>query len=481
MDGENLYEYWERFKQLLASCPFHGIRYTDQDLLLNFCGGLLDDDARLIKAATQEGIEYMSVQEVNDLIERLVESSKNFGRRVKRESAASSSKQSSNHMEDKVDFLTNLVKELAKGNGIKSHVKFCGLCYDPTHPTDGCPSLQTEEASEAVKALGFRKFDPYSNTYNEGWKAHPNFGWGGNQNKNQKGPSNSSFQKPNQNQNQSQNSLEDMMKTLAMNQVAMIGNLETQVRQILNTLTTKPTQGGSIPYHTIPPPTKEQAKAVCLRNGRELVEAPKAPKKSRPLSIVHEVEDVVEDEIEVVVEHGKASTPEQERINEPLSEYEPQAPFPSALNDTRIIDKKTSSLYDIFRKVEVNIPLLDLLSSVPKHGNILKEFCTTKRANKTKSMKKIKDNEHVSAIFQKRLPQKCGDPGMFTIPCKIGALDCHITMLNLGASINGLPHYLYESLKLGPLKLTPTVIYLVDRSNIYPKGIIEDVLVKVGI
>ncbi|XP_074290236.1 uncharacterized protein LOC141616966 [Silene latifolia] len=288
----------------------------------------------------------MSVQEANELIERLVGSSRNFGRRIRKASVASSSRQSSNHIDEKVDFLTNLVKELTKGNGTTSHVKFCGLCNDPTHPTDGCPSLQTEEAIEAVKALGFRKFDPYSNTYNEGWKSHPNM-----------------------------------------------------------------------------------------------------------------VEDVVDDEIEVVVEHGEASSPEQVRINEPLPEYEPQAPFPSALNDTRIIDKKTSSLYDIFRKVEVNIPLLDLLSSVPKHAKFLKELCTTKRTNKAKSMKNVRFSEHVSAMFQKHLPQKCGDPG---------------------ASINVLPAYLYESLKLGPLKPTRTVISLADRSNIYPKGIFEDVLVKVG-
>ncbi|XP_074265593.1 uncharacterized protein LOC141588034 [Silene latifolia] len=110
----------------------------------------------------------MSVQEANELIERLVGSSRNFGRRIKKTSGTFSSRQSSNHMEEKVDFLTNLVKELTKGGGSTSHVKFCGLCNDPTHPTDGCPSLQTEEAIEAVKAIGFRKFDPYSNTYNEG-------------------------------------------------------------------------------------------------------------------------------------------------------------------------------------------------------------------------------------------------------------------------------------------------------------------------
>ncbi|XP_074265719.1 uncharacterized protein LOC141588165 [Silene latifolia] len=95
-------------------------------------------------------------------------------------------------------------------------------------------------------------------------------------------------------------------------------------------------------------------------------------------------------------------------------------------------------------------------------------------------MKKVRASEHVSGIFQKRLPQKCSDPDMFTIPCKIGDLDCQHAMLDLGASINVLANYLYESLKLGPLKPTRTVICLADRSNIYPKGIVEDILVKVG-
>ncbi|XP_074299426.1 uncharacterized protein LOC141630520 [Silene latifolia] len=478
MYGENLYEYWERFKQLLASCPYHG--YTDHDLLLNFCGGLLEDDARMIKATTQGGIEYMSVQEANDLIEWLVGSSRNFGRRIKKASVASSSKQNSTHMEDKVDFLTNLVKELEKGGGSISHVKFCGLCNDPTDPTDGCPYLQTEAGNEVVKALGFRKFDPYSNAYSEGWKAHANLGWGGNQNQNKKGLSKSSFQKPNQNQNQSQNFLEDMMTTLAANQVALQANTkEFQTAVLQQYRLTESRIGGSLPSHTFPPPTKEQAQAIFLRNGRELLEAPKAPKKSKPLPAVHEVEDVIEDKIELVVDHERATTPKKLRIDEPLQEYEPQAPFPSALNDTTVMDKETSTLYDIFHKVEVNIPLLDLFSSVPKNPKFLKELCTTKRINKAKSMNNVRASEHVSAMFQKRLPQKCCDLGMFTIPCKIGELEYQRAMLDLGASINVLPHYLYECLKLRPLKPTHVVISLADRSNIYPKGIIEDVLVKV--
>ena len=53
-------------------------------------------------------------------------------------------------------------------------------------------------------------------------------------------------------------------------------------------------------------------------------------------------------------------------------------------------------------------------------------------------------------------------------------------MLDLGALINIIPYSLYESLKLGTLVETGVVIQLVDRSNAYPKGIVENVLFKVG-
>ncbi|MED6112225.1 hypothetical protein PIB30_059764 [Stylosanthes scabra] len=41
--------------------------------------------------------------------------------------------------------------------------------------------------------------DPYSNTYNQGWKNHPNFSWGGNQ-----GSNNRPYQLPFQRQQQYQ-------------------------------------------------------------------------------------------------------------------------------------------------------------------------------------------------------------------------------------------------------------------------------------
>ena len=40
-----------------------------------------------------------------------------------------------------------------------------------------------------------------------------------------------------------------------------------------------------------------------------------------------------------------------------------------------------------------------------------------------------------------------------------------------------MPSYIYDSLNIDPLKKTSVVIELADRSNVYPKGVLDDVLV----
>ncbi|KAJ9130123.1 hypothetical protein P3X46_034999 [Hevea brasiliensis] len=53
-------------------------------------------------------------------------------------------------------------------------------------------------------------------------------------------------------------------------------------------------------------------------------------------------------------------------------------------------------------------------------------------------------------------------------------------MADLGASINVMSNSVFQTLNLGPSKETSVIIQLVDRSNAYPLGVVEDVLVQVG-
>ncbi|MED6214184.1 hypothetical protein PIB30_100431 [Stylosanthes scabra] len=61
----------------------------------------------------------------------------------------------------------------------------CGLCGGP-HDSQTCSFIMDDQSSaEQVSYMGNQPRpphnDPYSNTFNPGWKNHPNFNWGGNQ------------------------------------------------------------------------------------------------------------------------------------------------------------------------------------------------------------------------------------------------------------------------------------------------------------
>ncbi|KAM1683194.1 hypothetical protein EV1_034086 [Malus domestica] len=148
------------------------------------------------------------------------------------------------------------------------------------------------------------------------------------------------------------------------------------------------------------------------------------------------------------------------------------APFPHWFMQSKK-DESDKDILDTFRKVQVNIPLLDAIKQVPKYAKFLKELCTTRKRASNKEVVRVSEN--VSAVLQRKLPPKCKDPGSFTIPCVIES-----AMLGLGASINVMPYSIYASMNLGELKNDGVIIQLADRSNAYPKGVLEDVLVQVN-
>ncbi|XP_030494783.1 uncharacterized protein LOC115710563 [Cannabis sativa] len=88
--------------------------------------------------------------------------------------------------------------------------------------------------------------------------------------------------------------------------------------------------------------------------------------------------------------------------------------------------------------------------------------------------------EEFSAITQKKLPQKLKDPGSFSIPCEISGLKFEKSLCNLWASINLMPLSVFKKLDTGEVKPTTISLQLADRSFTYRRGIIEDVIIKVG-
>ncbi|KAK5771938.1 hypothetical protein PVK06_048194 [Gossypium arboreum] len=107
----------------------------------------------------------------------------------------------------------------------------------------------------------------------------------------------------------------------------------------------------------------------------------------------------------------------------------------------------------------------------------LKELLVNKR--KLDEASHVELNVVCSGILQNKLPHKLKDLGSFTIPCLIGSLDISHALADLGASINVMPYKMFKQLGLGKPKQTRMSIQLADKTIRFPRGIIEDVLVKV--
>ncbi|GKA91830.1 reverse transcriptase domain-containing protein [Tanacetum coccineum] len=83
-------------------------------------------------------------------------------------------------------------------------------------------------------------------------------------------------------------------------------------------------------------------------------------------------------------------------------------------------------------------------------------------------------------MLLKKLLEKLGDPGKFLIPCNFPGMDvCH-ALADLGTNINLMPLSIWKKLSLHELTPTRMTLELADRSITHPKGLAEDVYVKVG-
>ncbi|XP_020208907.1 uncharacterized protein LOC109793846, partial [Cajanus cajan] len=87
-------------------------------------------------------------------------------------------------------------------------------------------------------------------------------------------------------------------------------------------------------------------------------------------------------------------------------------PFPPKLIPRKKMEEVDKDILETFRKVEVNIPLLDAIKKIPRYVKFLKELCTHKR--KMKGNERISMGRNVSALIGKSVPhilEKCKDSG----------------------------------------------------------------------
>ena len=151
-------------------------------------------------------------------------------------------------------------------------------------------------------------------------------------------------------------------------------------------------------------------------------------------------------------------------------------PFPQELRNKKKASQQADIL-EVLGQVKVNTPVFDIIKQVPANAKFLKEICTIKKGLGIE--KKAFLTEQVTAIIQSKNPVKYKDRGSPTISVNFGGTCIDKALLDLEASVNLLPYSVYKQLGLGELKPTNITLSLADRSVKIPKGIVEDVLVKV--
>ncbi|KAG8493404.1 hypothetical protein CXB51_010808 [Gossypium anomalum] len=137
-DAETLYDYWERFKKLCASCPQYDI--TEQSLLQYFYEGLKLMEMNMVDAASGGALVNMTPQQARNLISTMAANSQQF--RANPEPPRRVHQLSNSTLEDKVDRIANILNSLVVEKAKTARV--CGICATPEHTTDACPSLNDD-------------------------------------------------------------------------------------------------------------------------------------------------------------------------------------------------------------------------------------------------------------------------------------------------------------------------------------------------
>ncbi|CAM8996318.1 unnamed protein product [Rhodiola kirilowii] len=535
--NESMYDYLEKFNRLERSCCNLGL---PEKLVVEYLlDGFRPLDKMLLDASAGGTMMSLPLSGIRELVTKVAENARfreettrqeEFSRTksvAKAESPAQPISEQLKEMREMKEMMATLIRRQPVV------VKPCEFCGASDHKTDACPTLYEEDPVEVNAIDGHQAYNNRSGPNQVYGRAPPGQDWRNNAPREghqqfhhaQQGapqasqgyyrPPHRQFQQngPGQYQRAPSHdqagpssrgpgkSLEEIVKELSITMQQQqiktdgaIADLAKQVSQIATDVAELKSEPGRLPSQTVKNP-RGNVSAVTLRSAGRLAEdepgsdeevgqEESEEEQMEPEAFGHIGPDTADTrELNTTEERSEnsARAPENEDPR-PVPEADnantsAPLPFPILARAPRkyVMDK---DVWDLFSKVEINIPLLEAIKQIPRYAKFLKELCTNKRRGPRVDQELMSRN--VSAVIQRKVPPKCGDPGTYTIPCTIGNIRIENCMLDLGASINVLPYSIYSCLRIGPLEPAGLTIQLADRSLKQPEGKIEDVLVQVG-
>ncbi|CAN6725392.1 unnamed protein product [Malus baccata var. baccata] len=437
--GESFPSYYERFKSLVASCPQHQMK--EELLIQYFYEGLLPMERQMLDASAGGALVDKTPGAAKLLIANRAHNAQQYEGVGQRDPPRPQVNEVSSmpEIQSQLANLTSIVSQLAEGMKIHGP-SVCGVCSMQGHANDQCPQLIENGGWESANAVGFGnqnqpRHDPYSNSYNPGWRNHPNFKWRDPQQPQQQG----GFRQqppgfytkpfvPNQNQVQSvpptsgtsldNDQVVKLLTTLTQEvqtqnkerqiQDKRVDNLEKQMGQIAEFMGQIREQG-RLPSSTVVNPKGgfETAKAIMLRSGKQVGADSNTSKSSQD-----EEDKLLKEE----AQGAKPTAKDDQTLPSPPSPPKPSpttkvspnstlsssiplnVPFPGMFRQSKK-EEAEKDILETFRKVQVNIPLLDAIKQVPRYAKFLKELCTTRRRISNKEVVQETLPDHLKYVF----------------------------------------------------------------------------------
>nr|GEW36893.1 reverse transcriptase domain-containing protein [Tanacetum cinerariifolium] len=413
----DIWRAWKRFKEILRACPHHG--FSELTQIDTFYNGLNEQDQDSLNAAAGGNLLSKTTREALKIIES--KSKVRYSRCKSNVSRVNmNSKENSSKTDDRIDKLadqiSNLVETVNKQVITPATVK---VVKKSCVICGGAHAYYDCIATDSNQSSVFAA----TGTYNQ--VSLPNRA------SNKMAPPGFALVQNNQNRGDFNKQEKNLRK-----------NLNNDMRSILGSFfqNQAPTLG-TLPSNTIPN-SKGEMKVVTTRSSLAY-EGPSIPTNSSPEKVVErETEETTNKEqpncqgSTAHIQPPVVPTP----ILEPVvlkTQPKPNIPYPSRLNDQKLREKATNQMekfFQIFHDLHFDISFTDALLLMSNFASAIKSLLTNKE--KLFELAKVSLNENCSAMLLKKIPKKLGDPDKFLIPS--------------------------------------------DRSITHPKGVVEDVFVKVG-
>ncbi|KAL4387142.1 hypothetical protein GQ457_09G022200 [Hibiscus cannabinus] len=424
-DDESMYEAWDRYKELFRKCPMH--EFNERKKVIMFYNGVNAPTRMMLDASANGTLLDKSAEEAIEILDRLANNDYQFPstrRGMARRNGTTYELEPIDSISAQLAALTNMVKNLQRPSSsqeVKVISSYCDLC-NANHDSFECP--QNLESSFYVGNFN-RNNNPYSNTYNPGWKQHPNFSW-----KNQRNPSNTIRQ--NAEASGFQQNMSQQQNQLPQQQPPSTSSLENSLKAFIH-------RTESYMAET----TKFMERTDSFINMTEIrMQIQEAALKS--------LETQVGQFAQMLSARPQGNLPSNtEASNDTIQDEENESPkvtetdlFGTSTQEDAVASPNVAASSSHNAKLdEVS---KEAIEQMPNYAKFLKDMVS--KRTRLSEFETVAMTEGCMEMLHNRLPPKLKDPGSFTIPCVIDNHYVGKALCDLGASINLMPKSVFQRL-----------------------------------